>query len=273
MRIVFIGDVMGRSGREALEKHLPRVHEELEPDVVIVNGENAANGAGITEKICKEFYGWGVDVITTGNHVWDQREVIPYIARDKKLLRPLNFPPGTPGNGSCKHKLKDGRTITVVNAMCRLFMDPLDDPFRAINEFLAQEKLGKTTDAIFVDLHGETTSEKMSFAHYIDGKVTGVVGTHTHIPTADTHVLEKGTAYQTDAGMTGDYNSVIGVEKEIAMHRFIKKMPGERMRPAKGAGTMCGCLIISNDKTGKAKSIEPIRLGGVLPEVFPGKSN
>lgn len=271
MRIVFIGDVMGRSGREALQKHLPRVREELEPDVVIVNGENAANGAGITEKICKQFYEWDVDCITTGNHVWDQREIIPYIDRDKKLLRPMNFPPKTPGNGVLKHKLKDGRIITIVNSMGRLFMETLDDPFRAMQEFLADEKLGKTTDAIFVDFHAETTSEKMSFAHYIDGKVTAVIGTHTHIPTADAHVLDKGTAYQTDAGMTGDYNSVIGVEKELAMHRFIKKMKGERFRPASGAGTMCGCLIVSNDKTGKAKSIEPIRLGGILPEIFPEK--
>lgn len=269
MRIVFIGDIMGRSGREALEKHLPRVREELEPDVIIVNGENATNGRGINIKTCKQFYELGVDCITTGNHIWDQREIIPHITKDKKLLRPMNFPPKTPGNGSYKHKLKDGRTITIVNAMGRLFMDAIDDPFRAIDEFLKDEKLGRDTNAIFVDFHGETTSEKLSFAHYIDGKVTGVVGTHTHVPTADTHVMEKGTAYQTDAGMTGDYNSVIGVEKEIAMHRFIKKMPGERFRPASGAGTLCGCLIVSNDKTGKAKSIEPIRLGGILPEIMP----
>ena len=150
--------------------------------------------------------------------------------------------------------------------MARLFMDAIDDPFRAIKEFLDEEKLGKTTDAIFVDFHGETTSEKMSFAHYIDGQVTAVVGTHTHIPTADHHVMEKGTAYQSDAGMTGDYDSVIGVEKDLAMHRFIKKMPGEYYRPASGKATVCGCFIVSNDKTGKAKSIEPVRIGGILSE-------
>jgi metallophosphoesterase (TIGR00282 family) len=269
MRILFVGDVMGRSGRDALEKHLPRLREELEPDVVIVNGENAASGAGITEKICKQFYELGVDCVTTGNHVWDQREIIPYIGRDKKLLRPLNYPPGTPGSGAYKHKLADGRTITIINAMARLFMDALDDPFRLVREFLEEEKLGKTSDAIFVDFHGETTSEKMSFAHYFDGKLSAVIGTHTHIPTADAHVLPGGTAYMSDAGMTGDYDSVIGVEKEIAMHRFVKKMPGERLRPAKGEGTLCGALIVTNDKNGRAETIEPVRVGGILSQYTP----
>lgn len=269
MRIIFIGDIMGRSGREALEKHLPTLRKELQPDVVIVNGENAANGAGITEKICKEFYEWGVDCITTGNHVWDQREIIPYIARDERLLRPLNFPPGTPGGGLYKHRLNDGRTITIINAMGRLFVDALDDPFRGVREALANEIMGKTTNAVFVDFHAETTSEKMSFAHHLDGRVSAVVGTHTHIPTADAQILDGGTAYQTDAGMSGDYNSVIGVETEIAMHRFVKKMPGERMRPAKGEGTLCGCYIVTNDNTGRALSIEPIQIGGRLAQQRP----
>ncbi|MEZ5813423.1 MAG: TIGR00282 family metallophosphoesterase [Alphaproteobacteria bacterium] len=269
MRILFIGDIFGRSGREALQKHLPRLREDLTPDVIIVNGENATNGRGINIKHCKEFYEWGVDCITTGNHVWDQREIIPHIARDEKLLRPVNFPEGTPGRGIYKHRLPDGRTITIINAMARLFMDAMDDPFRIVGDLLKNEKLGQATDAIFIDFHGETTSEKMSFAHYVDGKATGVVGTHTHIPTADAHILEKGTAYQTDAGMTGDYNSVIGVEKEMATQRFIKKMPGERFLPANGEATLCGCLIVSDDKTGLARSIDPIRLGGILPECMP----
>ncbi len=269
MRIVFIGDIFGRSGREALEKHLPRIKKDLQPDIVIVNGENAANGAGITEKICKEFYEWGADCITTGNHVWDQRAIIPYIARDAKLLRPVNYPPGTPGNGVYKHRLSDGRQITIVNAMARLFMDPLDDPFQAIKAILEKEVLGKTTNAIFVDFHGETTSEKMSFGHYVDGRVSAVVGTHTHVPTADNHVMTNGTAYQSDAGMTGAYDSVIGVEKDIAMHRFVKKVKGERMLPASSEGTLCGCLIITNDDTGLAKSIQPIRMGGILHNIMP----
>ena len=269
MRILFIGDIFGRSGREALEAQLPKLKEQLKPDVVIVNGENAANGAGITEKICNEFYSWGVDCITTGNHVWDQREIIPYIARDEKLLRPLNYPPGTPGSGVYKLQLQDGRKITIINAMARLFMDAMEDPFRMIREVLAKEKLGQTTDAIFVDFHGETTSEKMSLGHYLDGKVSAVVGTHTHVPTADAHVMVGGTAYQTDAGMSGCFDSVIGVEKEIAMHRFIKKMPGERMRPASGDATVCGCLIVTHPQTGLAKSIEPIRVGGLLSQTLP----
>lgn len=260
---------MGRSGREALEEHLPRIQADLKPDVIIVNGENAANGAGITEKICKEFYGWGVDCITTGNHVWDQREVLPYITRDKKLLRPLNFPPGTPGSGVLRHQTREGQNILIINAMGRLFMDSLDDPFRALKEALAAETLGRTVDAVFIDFHAETTSEKMSIAHYLDGKISALIGTHTHIPTADAHVLEGGTAYMTDAGMSGDYNSVIGVEKELAIHRFVKKTPGERMRPAAGRGMLCGALIVTNDHTGLAQSIEPIRLGAVLQETMP----
>jgi len=269
MRIVFIGDIFGRSGREALQKHLPKIKSDLSPDVIIVNGENAANGAGITEKICKEFYEWGVDVITTGNHVWDQREIIPYITRDEKLLRPMNYPATSPGSGVYKHHLADGRTIVIVNAMCRLFMDALDDPFAAMKKLTEQERLGKTANAIFLDFHGETTSEKMSMAHYMDGKVSCVIGTHTHAPTADAQVLPSGVAYMSDAGMTGDYVSVIGVDKDIAMNRFVKKMPGERFRPANGEATLCGALIVTNDETGKAKSIEPIRIGGALHPEWP----
>jgi metallophosphoesterase (TIGR00282 family) len=200
LKILFIGDVMGRSGREALQEHLPQVKEKLKPDVVIVNGENAASGAGITPKICEEFYSWGVDVITTGNHVWDQREIIPYIDKDQKLLRPANFPDGTPGLGATRHELDDGRVITVINAMGRLFMDSLDDPFRIVKELVEKEKMGKSTHAIFVDFHAEATSEKLSLAHYLDGKISGLVGTHTHVPTADAHIMPGGTAYMSDAG-------------------------------------------------------------------------
>ena len=264
MRIVFIGDIMGRSGREALQTHLPTIKADLKPDVVIVNGENAANGAGITEKICKEFYEWGVDCITTGNHVWDQREILAYIARDERLLRPINYPEGTVGKGVFRFQTEGGQTITIINAMARLFMNELDDPFRGMRDVLERERLGQNTDAIFLDFHGETTSEKMSMGHHIDGRVSAVIGTHTHIPTADAHVMACGTAYMSDAGMTGDYDSVIGVDKHIAMHRFVKKTPGERMRPASGEGTLCGALVITDDNTGLAQSIEPIRMGGKL---------
>jgi metallophosphoesterase (TIGR00282 family) len=269
LKILFVGDVMGRSGREALEEHLPKLKEKLSPDVVIVNGENAARGAGITPKICEEFYALGVDVITTGNHVWDQREIIPHIAKDNKLLRPLNFPEGTAGVGLTKHKLDDGRVITVINAMGRLFMDSIDDPFRAVKDAVEKETMGKTTHAIFIDFHAETTSEKMSLGHYMDGKISAIVGTHTHVPTADAHIMKGGTAFMTDAGMTGDYDSVIGVEKQIAIHRFVKKVPGEKMQPASGKGALCGCYIVTDDKTGLAKRIEPVRMGAVLSETIP----
>ena len=269
MRILFIGDIMGRSGREALEKHLPRLQKDLSPGVTIVNGENAAHGRGITEKFCSQFYEWGVDVITTGNHVWDQREILKYITRDPKLLRPANFPEKTtPGNGLYLHETKDGQKILVVNVMCRLFMDTLDDPFRCMEEILEDYKLGKNCDAIFVDLHGETTSEKMSFGHHFSGRVSAVIGTHTHIPTADAHVMNGSTAYMTDAGMTGDYDSVIGVKKEMAIARFTKKLPGEHFIPANENMTLCGAFVIT-DASGKAISIEPIRLGDTLAEAMP----
>lgn len=267
MRIVFIGDIMGRAGREALQQHLPAVVKQHEPDVVIVNGENAANGTGITMKIANEFFEWGVDVITTGNHAWDQREMLAQINNQKRIIRPHNYPPGTPGSGVIRYQVKGtGQHIVVVNLMGRLFMDPLDDPFRTMEDILKQHRLGQNCDAIFVDFHAETTSEKMSFGHHFDGRITGMIGTHTHVPTADAHVLTNGTAYQTDAGMTGSYDSVIGVEKQIAIHRFVKKTPGERMRPAKGPGTLCGAVIDVNDANGLARSIAPIRVGGILQQ-------
>lgn len=269
MRIVFIGDVFGRSGREAIQKYLPEIQERLSPDVIIVNGENAANGKGINDKQAEKFIDLGADVITTGNHVWDQRQIIPYIARQPRLLRPINFKADTPGSGAYTLNAKNGKRITVVNVMSRLFMQMIDDPFEAMDVFLSGHKLGKDTDAIFVDFHGEATSEKMALGHHLDGRVTAVVGTHTHIPTADTHIMEKGTAYQSDAGMTGDYDSVIGVRKDIAIHRFVKDIPGEKAMPANGNATLCGCLVVSNDTNGKALSIEPLRTGGKLQEVWP----
>lgn len=261
MRIVFIGDVVGRSGREALEKHLPEIKKETECDVTIVNGENAAHGIGITEKICKEFYEWGADVITGGNHIFDQREILSYIKRDERLVRPLNYPPNTPGKGVFSHQLPDGRIITVMQAMGRLFMDALDDPFSRTEEEIKKIKSSPAGKFIFVDFHAEATSEKQAFAHYLDGKVTAVIGTHTHVPTADCQILENGTAYQTDTGMTGDYNSVIGVKKHMSVRRFVEKTPGERFVPAEGEATLCGVFIEADDQTGLAKAITPIRKG------------
>lgn len=269
MRILFLGDVMGRSGREAVAKHLPHLREKLRPDVVIVNGENAAHGKGITDKICKELYGLGVDCVTTGNHIWDQNEIIFYIDSDPKLLRPDNFPKGTPGRGSYVHQLDDGRRILIVNYMGRLFMDILDDPFTGVQELLKRHKLGASVNAIFIDFHAETTSETMAFGHMLDGQISAIVGTHTHIPTSDAQIFPGGTAYQTDAGMTGDYDSVIGVRKDIPVARFLRKMPTERMTPADGEGTVCGSFIETDDRTGLAKNIAPVVVGPRLRNVLP----
>lgn len=266
MRILFLGDIMGRSGREAVGKHLPSLRERLKADIVIANGENATHGTGINPDCCAELYGYGVDCITTGNHVWDKREIIPYIDKDPKLLRPLNYPAGTPGKGYYIHRLDDGRKILVVNAMARLFMDPLDDPFAAVDDLLKKNALRLNVNAAFVDFHGETTSEKMSFGHYFDGRVSAIVGTHTHIPTADAHILAKGTAYMTDAGMCGDYDSVIGMRKDIPVLRFTRKMPTEKMTPAEGEGTMCGAFVETDDRTGLSTVIKPVRIGPVLSE-------
>lgn len=269
MRILFIGDIMGRSGRDALIARLPGLKAALKPDVVIVNGENAAHGAGIVDKMCQEFYAVGTDIITTGNHVWDQREIILTIDKDPRLLRPLNYPKASPGRGYTVHQLADGRKILVINAMGRLFMDPLDDPFTQVNEVVEKHAMGRQVHAIFLDFHAEATSEKMGMAHYLDGRVSAVVGTHTHIPTADCQILPRGTAFQSDAGMTGDYDSVIGVRKDIPVQRFVRKMPTERMQPAEGEGTVCGTFIITDDKTGLAQAIAPVRVGPRLMETIP----
>lgn len=269
MRILFIGDVMGRTGRDALEKHLPTLKQKLTPDVIIVNVDNAAHGRGVTAEICKSLYALGVDVLTGGNHIWDQREILAYIARDPKLLRPINYPEGTQGNGFIIHQLPDGRKILILHALACLFMEPLENPFKMVMDIVARNPMGgQQIQAIFLDFHGEATSETMAMGQYLDGKVSGVVGTHTHIPTADAQILPNGTAYQTDAGMTGDFDSVIGVRKDIPIHKFVRKIPGERMVPADGEATLCGTLIETNDKTGLAVNVAPVRIGGRLrPEI------
>lgn len=265
MRILFLGDIIGSTGREAVVRHVPVLREKLALDFVIVNGENAAHGFGITAKICQELYDAGVDCISTGNHIWDQREIIGYIERDHKLLRPVNFPKGTPGRGYTLLE-RDGLRLLVINAMARLFMDAIDDPFKAVDELLEQHHLGRDVDAIFVDFHGEATSEKMAMGHFCDGRASAVVGTHSHVPTADTHILPGGTAYQTDAGMCGSYDSVIGMEKHISIERFVRKVPGEKMRPAEGEATVCGVFVETDTKSGLARNIAPVRVGGVLSQ-------
>ncbi len=269
MNILFCGDVMGRPGREAVTRYVPELRARLRLDLVIVNAENAAGGYGLTERLCGEFYECGVDVLTTGNHVWDQRELIGYIGRDPRLLRPENFPPGTPGAGWCLRTLDDGRTALIVNLMGRLFMDMLDDPFARLDAILAACPLGAAATAIVVDMHAEASSEKMALAHFADGRVSAVLGSHTHVPTADAQVLPGGTAYQTDAGMCGDYDSVIGLQKGPAVRRFVTRMPGERPQVAEGEATLCGVLLMTDDITGLATRIEPVRIGGRLEPHLP----
>jgi 2',3'-cyclic-nucleotide 2'-phosphodiesterase len=269
MNLLLCGDVVGRSGRDAVKAHLPGLKRDLGVDLAIVNAENAAHGFGLTERLAGELYDAGAEILTTGNHVWDQRELIPYISRDSRLLRPANFPEGTPGAGWCLHPLDGGRTVLVVNLMGRLFMDALDDPFARLAALLAKYPLGRGADAIVVDFHGEATSEKMAFAHFADGRASAVLGTHTHVPTADAQILPGGTAFISDAGMCGDYDSVIGLQKEASVRRFVTKMPGEKPKPAEGEATLCGVFVKIDDVTGLARQIEPVRVGGRLSPHLP----
>lgn len=269
MRILFLGDIVGRGGRDAVAATLPDFRARLQLDLVIVNGENASHGFGLAPDMARALFDAGADVVTLGNHAWDRREIIPYVATEKRVIRPLNFPAGTPGAGSVILTLADGRRALIVNAMGRLFMEALDCPFRATEELLSRHKLGASLQAAVVDFHGEATSEKEAFAHSFDGRLSLVVGTHTHVPTADHQILEKGTGYMTDAGMCGSYDSVIGMAKAGASERFWRKMPGERLQPADGPATICGVYLETDDATGLARRIAPLRQGGRLSETFP----
>ncbi|KAA5605677.1 YmdB family metallophosphoesterase [Roseospira marina] len=273
MRLLYLGDIVGRTGRDAVIDTLPGLRRDLALDVVVACGENAAHGFGLSPKICDELFEGGVDVVTLGNHSWDQRDIIPYIAREPRLLRPANYPPGTPGQGAIVMTDARGRRLLVVQVMGRLYMDPLDDPFAAARREIEANPLagppGRGVSAILVDVHAEATSEKMALGHYLDGRVSAVVGGHTHVPTADAQILPGGTAYQTDAGMCGDYDSVIGMVKEPAVERFARKMPTERLSPAGGPATVCGIVIETDDATGRAITIAPVRLGGRLAATMP----
>ena len=251
MRLLFCGDLVGRAGRTAVTEMLPRLRRDLELDFVVVNGENAAGGFGITEAICQQLYGAGVDVVTTGNHVWDQKGTAEFIDRHPRLLRPENFPAGTPGRGVGLFQARNGKRVVVMNVMGRLFMDALDDPFAV------------------VDMHAEATSEKQAFAYHLDGKASLVIGTHTHVPTADARILPGGTAFMTDAGMCGDYESVIGMSRAVPVARFTRKLPTERMAPADGPATLCGLFVETDDANGLALRALPIRQGGVLAPELP----
>ncbi|MEL7029506.1 MAG: TIGR00282 family metallophosphoesterase [Pseudomonadota bacterium] len=270
MRILFLGDVMGRSGRTAITERLPTLRQDWQIDFVVVNGENAAGGFGITEAIAEDLFDAGTDVITTGNHAYDQRESLTYFERESRLLRPLNYPASNPGRGSGVYTDGDGRRVLVLNVMCQRYMGaPVDDPFAAADREITAAPLSQAVDAVIVDVHGEATSEKAGMGHYLDGRASLVVGTHTHIPTADDQILPRGTAYQTDTGMCGAYDSIIGMDKEEPLQRFVTKMPSSRMTPASGPATMCGLLVETDDSTGLATAIDPIRIGGVLRETVP----
>lgn len=266
MKLLFCGDVLGRSGREALQAHLLRLKKEMSLDAVVVNAENAAHGFGITGKICREMEEYGADVLTGGNHVFKQRDFIFGIDQEKLFVRPANYPKGTPGKGHCVFTTPSGKKLLVIQVMGRQYMDPLDDPFAAVDTILEGYKLGKNVDAILVDFHGEATSEKMAMGHYLDGRVSLVAGTHTHVPTADAQVFDGGTGYITDVGMCGDYNSVIGMEKEAPVIGFVKRFRTERFKPATGEGTLCGIYLETDDATGRATALRPIRVGGRLQQ-------
>lgn len=269
MRFLFLGDVVGRPGRVAVQERLPGLRERWKLDCVVINGENAAGGFGITEAICDELLAAGADAVTLGNHSWDQREAMVFIERQPAMIRPANYPPGTPGRGATVIEAKNGARVLVVNVMGRLFMDPLDDPFAAVERELAACPLGAAADAVIIDVHAEATSEKQAMGYFVDGRASLVVGTHTHTPTADVRILPHGTAYQSDAGMCGDYDSILGMQRDEPIRRFLQKTPGSRLEPTTGQGTLSGIAVEIDDATGLARQVWPVRIGPHLSAALP----
>lgn len=270
MKLLFLGDVMGRSGRKVVVEHLPRLREEWSLDFVVINAENSAAGYGMTAKIADSLFEVGADVITLGDHCFDQKEMLTHIDKEPRILRPLNFAKTAPGRGAGLFDASRGRKVFVAVALGRVFMNrPFDDPFSALDAALKQAPLGGVAQASVVEIHAEATSEKMGVGHWCDGRASLVVGTHTHVPTSDTMIMPKGTAYQSDAGMCGDYNSVIGMDKAEPLSRFITGMGGQRFEPAQGEGTLSGVLVQTDDRTGLAKDVQPVRLGGCLSPLTP----
>ena len=268
MRILFIGDIIGRPGREVVAAELPALRERLRTDFVIANAENAAGGFGLTRKIANELFALGIDVLSSGNHWADQKEILSFINDDDRVLRPGNYPEGTPGRGAGLYDTRSGKRVLVINIMGRHYMDPLDDPFAAVERQLAACPLREACDAAVIDIHAETTSEKMAMSHFCDGRVSLVVGTHTHVPTADAQILPGGTAYQTDAGGCCDYDSVIGMDKFEPLQRFTRKLSTARYTPATGPATLCA-VFVETDTRGLAIRIEPVRVGGRLSQHIP----
>jgi metallophosphoesterase (TIGR00282 family) len=270
VRILFVGDVVGRSGRIVFNDTLPGLIRDWTLDLVVVNGENAAGGFGITEAIYQELLDAGADVVTLGNHSWDQREALVFIERAPRLIRPANFAPGTPGRGSTLVETRTGKRALVINGIGRTFMQPCDDPFAVIERELGACPLGEAVDAIVIDFHGEATSEKQAMGYFCDGRASLVVGTHTHVPTADHRILPHGTAYMSDAGMTGDYESIIGMDREEPLGRFLRGYPAARYAAADGPGALSGLAVETDDTTGLAVRVAPVRIGPGLDPALPG---
>lgn len=271
MRILFIGDVVGAAGMTAVKAMLPEAISRWKVDLTVVNGENSAGtGFGITEDTYQDIRGAGADVVTLGNHSWNRKEALSFIRNEPRLIRPLNYVPDTPGRGFVRVDTADGKRVLVLNALGRLFMEPTDDPFGAINRVLQAHKLGLDVDAIVVDFHCEATGEKQAMGHFCDGRVSLVAGTHTHTPSADHRVLAGGTAYITDVGMTGDYESVVGMQKEEPIRRFVTGVVSGRFLPAEGAASMCGVALETDPSTGLATRIAPVRMGGPIEWRTPG---
>jgi metallophosphoesterase (TIGR00282 family) len=269
MRLLFLGDVMGRSGRTIVTARLPGLIEKHRFDFVVVNGENAAGGFGITEEIFRALLEAGADCVTTGNHVWDQREALVFAERQDRFLRPVNYPPGTPGRGANVYTARNGARVLVVNVMGAIFMPALDDPFAAVARELTACSIGNGCDAVVIDIHAEASSEKQTMAHFVDGRASLVIGTHTHVPTADHRILRGGTAFMTDVGMCGDYDSVIGMEKDEPLRRATTKIPSARFGPALGPAALSGLAVDIDDATGLARRALPLRIGPGLSQAEP----
>lgn len=270
MKILFLGDVMGRAGRAAVTEKLPKIRAEWGLDFVVVNAENATGGMGLSAGHAKTLLEAGIDCITLGDHAFDQRDMQQYIEQEPRIIRPINYAPTAPGKGVRLFKAQNGQKVLVAQALGQVFMKrPFADPFSALDAALKTAPMGGLAQAVIVDFHAEVTSEKMAMGHWLDGRASLVVGTHTHVPTADTQILPAGTALQSDAGMCGDYNSVIGMEKAEPMRRFITGMPKERFTPARAEATLSGVYVETDSKTGHATRVQPIRLGGRLQQSIP----
>ena len=269
MRLLFLGDIVGRSGRKAVVDALPGLRRRYALDCVVINAENSAGGFGITQSILEELIEAGADAVTLGNHAFDQKDALVFIERYPQLIRPVNYPKGTPGRGASLIRTAGGADVLVINVMGRIFMPELDDPFRAIDAELTACRLKQGADAILIDMHAEATSEKQALGYFVDGRASVVVGTHTHVPTADDRVLPNGTAYISDAGMCGDYNSVLGMDIDEPINRFITKIPRQRFEPANGPATISGLAVDIDDKTGLATACGALRIGPHLEPAAP----